>query len=268
MQNRHTHRQIYFNDSAATSREYYMKYINSIVPFATIGINVLEIGCGEGGNLLPFAEEGCKVTGIDLSATRIKQANEFFLSSGREGTFTNADFFDMEIPDGRDRYDVIIIHDVIEHIREKEAFVRHVGHFMKETGIVFWGFPAWQMPFGGHQQICRSKVCAALPFTHLLPAPAYKAFLKLFGEEQACVNELMDIKRCKVPIELFEKLMRNNGYTIADRRLWFINPHYEQKFNLKPRLLYDFLSRVKYIRNFFTTACFYITKKGDGQVNT
>ena len=35
-------------------------------------MNILEIGCGDGGNLLPFTELGCNTTGVDLSAGRIK----------------------------------------------------------------------------------------------------------------------------------------------------------------------------------------------------
>lgn len=56
------------------------------------------------------------------------------------------------------KYDIILIHDVIEHIDKcrKVEFILHAKEFLSETGIIFWGFPAWQMPFGGHQQICRT----------------------------------------------------------------------------------------------------------------
>ena len=39
---------------------------------------VLEVGCGEGGNLLPFAKAGCRVMGVDIDAMRIEQARAFF----------------------------------------------------------------------------------------------------------------------------------------------------------------------------------------------
>lgn len=45
-------------------------------------MNVLEIGCGDGGNLLPFAELGCNTTGVDLSTGRIKDAI-LFLKKGK-----------------------------------------------------------------------------------------------------------------------------------------------------------------------------------------
>ena len=60
MQQRHKDRQQYFNESAATSRDYYLDYLRAHVTLRE-GLRVLEIGCGEGGNLLPFAEQTKKV---------------------------------------------------------------------------------------------------------------------------------------------------------------------------------------------------------------
>ena len=36
-------------------------------------------------------------------------------------------------------------------------------------------------------------------------------------------------------VELFEKLVHEKHITIIDRQLFFINPHYEIKFRLKPK---------------------------------
>lgn len=261
MQQRHLDRQSYFNELAHTSRDFYINYLGKFVDI-TSGINVLEIGCGEGGNLLPFAEIGCKVTGIDAATIRIEQAKEFFASSDLNGRFIASDFFDIT-PDALNCvFDVILVHDVIEHISKerKQQFISHARSFLSQTGVIFWGFPAWQMPFGGHQQICHSKICATLPYIHLLPKPIYKGILKLFGENESCINELLDIKACKTSIERFESIIKHNNCTIIDKQFWLINPHYQQKFNLKPRKLASFIGSIKYIRNFFTTSCFYITK--------
>lgn len=258
MQQRHLDRQIYFNELANTSREFYIDYLKH---FCNIDekSKILEIGCGEGGNLLPFAEIGCEVTGIDLSSDRISQAKEFFSKAGHEGNFIANNFLETT-PKDEDKYDIILIHDVIEHIEDKMEFMKHAKEFLKKDGVIFWGFPAWQMPFGGHQQICKNKMCSLLPFIHLLPKPIYRSLLKAFGESQSCINELMSIKSCKMTIEAFERISKKNNYVIIDRFLWFINPHYKQKFHLKPRKLYNFLSRIKYVRNFFSTSCFYMTK--------
>ena len=223
MQKRHLNRQAYFIESANTSRTYYITYLTQFIHL-TKGIKVLEVGCGEGGNMLPFAEMGCEVTGIDLSKVRIKDAKEFFKSSNQTGNFLEIDFFEMKATDEEERYDVIIIHDVIEHIPFKDLFMKHLKQFLRIDGVVFFAFPAWQMPFGGHQQICRSKLCSKLPFIHLLPPFLYTAILKICGEKKNCINELMSIKNCKVTIEDFEKLLTENNFYYLDRYLWLINP--------------------------------------------
>lgn len=94
MQKRHKDRQCYFNELANTSRSFYIDYVKQFISLSP-STHILEIGCGEGGNLLPFAELGCKVTGIDRAASRIHQAETFFTASGYKGEFTTTDFFNF-----------------------------------------------------------------------------------------------------------------------------------------------------------------------------
>lgn len=204
MQERHNNRELYFRELAKTSRKYYLPYISHFISVSN-SIRVLEVGCGEGGNLLPFAELGCFVHGIDISQDRIHQASKFFSDRKLDNTtFTCGDFLNVPIPkDESSRYDLILLHDVIEHIEPqyKLQFIETLLSWLKTQGILFVGFPAWHMPFGGHQQICHSKIASKLPFSHLLPFSLYARYLRLFGENDDCCNELLSIKRAKVSIE-------------------------------------------------------------------
>ena len=264
MQQRHTDRKRYFCELAATSADYYLPYLE---PWLKPGgaASVLEIGCGEGGNLLPFARRGWRVVGVDLSASRIGQARQFFAEEGAEGTFICSDIFKLTDEELRAAgavveggFRLLLLHDVIEHITDKERLLRELHRFLAPGGIVFMGFPAWQMPFGGHQQVCRSRVASHFPFLHLLPVPLYGGFLRMCGETKARIDELLDIKRCGLTVERFERLARQCGFRIAHRQLWFINPHYRQKYGLTPRRLYGWLGRIPVVRNFFSTSCFYL----------
>ena len=70
MQERHKNRKLYFHELAQTSQKYFIPYIKQ---FKQLGQDsrILEIGCGDGGNLLPFAQMGYYTLGVDISERRI-----------------------------------------------------------------------------------------------------------------------------------------------------------------------------------------------------
>lgn len=258
MQQRHTERLQYFNEQAGTSQEYYMDYLRPFTSFH--GARILEIGCGEGGNLKPFAESGCEVTGIEMDATRVAQARTFFAQAGLRATFVCQDFLQMETPaDDSGCFDIILLHDVIEHIMpaQKHAFLKHIRQFLRPSGVLFVGFPAWQNPFGGHQQISVG-MASKLPFIHLLPRPVYRWLLRMSGSSAAMVSELMDIRTSRMTIESFQRLALASGFVVKQRTLWLINPHYKQKFGLRPRRLWRPFASLPYVRNVYTTSAFYL----------
>lgn len=255
MQKRHSDRAIYFKELSITSKEYLAPYI---LRWYTVKQNtsVLEIGCGEGGNLLPFSLMGCHTVGVDISVGRIEEAKSFFSEAGAKGTFIADDIFKVKgLEHG---FDIIICHDVIEHIADKSLLLSNLSRYLKRDGVIFMAFPAWQMPFGGHQQICKSSLLSHLPFIHLLPTQLYRLILRTFGENDDCIKELLSIKQTYVTIEQFENLLMSTDLHIEDRQLWFINPHYKVKFGLRPRKLHPIISAIPYLRNFFCTSCFYI----------
>lgn len=255
MQVRHSNRNQYFNELAITSKKFYIPYVERFISI-TKDTKILEIGCGDGGNLLPFAEMGCQVTGVDISTYRIDQAKSFFAEKNINATFIASDIFKLK--NLEQQFDLILIHDVIEHISDKRQFISDTKKYLNANGVIFIGFPAWQMPFGGHQQICRNKITSHLPFIHLLPVPLYKLILKAAGESDAMIKELLEIKETRTPIELFNKVVKQSEYKVVNKQFYFINPHYEIKFGLRPRMLAPVLSEIPYIRNFLTSSCFFI----------
>lgn len=259
MQQRHSDREQYFRELSITSEQYFIPYVSQFIHMSE-QTEVLEIGCGEGGNLLPFAKLGCKVTGIDILPQRIEQARAFFEDYGYNGTFLSKDILKVPL---EKQYDVIIIHDAIEHIYSKEELLRFTRKALKPEGICFIGFPSWQMPFGGHQQICRSKIASHFPFIHLLPGKMYPAVLRWCGENKGTIDDLLEIKSCRMTIGNFERLAEKCGWQIINRKLYFINPHYEIKFGLRPRVLSKCISGLPFIRNYFSSSCFYILKSAN-----
>lgn len=130
MQKRHTDRKMYFRDLEITSKEFYISYLSDFTEL-TSKSRILEVGCGEGGNLVPFAQLGCKVTGIDVAECRIKDAKAYFSEICNHATFVCCDFMQYPVPcNEEDKYDVILLHDVIEHVPTKELFLVHLRKFL------------------------------------------------------------------------------------------------------------------------------------------
>lgn len=245
MQERHTNRERYFEEQAHTTRNYYIPYIKKNI--GNLPNKVLEVGCGEGGNLLPFAELGCDTIGIDIAVSRIEQAKNFFITKKQKGTFIASDIFLLN--DLQKHFPLILIHDVIEHIDNKELFLHSLKNYLSPNGVIFIAFPAWQMPFGGHQQIARSKVISHMPFIHLLPRILYQGILRIFSEQESTIQELLTIKQTRCTIEMLRKTVKQTGYQIINEQLYFINPHYKIKFGLAPRKLNRIIAHIPFIRN-------------------
>lgn len=260
MQERHTDTSRYFEEQAITTKKFVIPYISSELPISE-GTTILEIGCGEGGNLRPFLEIGCKVTGVDIMPKRIAEAERFFANHPQRSNLVLVadDMYNRTEADGT--FDIIIMRDVIEHIHNQEKFMAFVKKFMKPNGKFFLAFPPWYNPFGGHQQICKSKVLSKLPFFHILPAFMYKGILKMFGENQKTIDDLLEIKQTGISLERFERIVKSENYKIDKKTLYFINPNYETKFGLKPRVQIKLITAIPFVRNFFVTAGYYVLGK-------
>jgi SAM-dependent methyltransferase len=254
MQERHTNLQQYFDEQVVTTRKFVVPYIDQLKQVSK-GVRVLEIGCGTGGNLVPFLELGCEVTGVDISATSIERARQFL--GPREGlTLIADDIYNRTEADGV--FDVIIMRDVIEHIHNQEKFMAFVKRFMAPGAVFFLAFPPWYNPFGGHQQITKNRILSKLPFYHILPAFLYKSILRLGGESQHTIDALLEIKETGISLERFERICEKENFTIKRKTLYFINPNYETKFKLKPRVQTRLITSIPFVRNFFVTAGYYV----------
>lgn len=228
------------------------------------GTEVLELGCGEGGNLKPFADAGAKCTGIDLNEVKINQGRDImrqYIEAGQIDLFYD-DIFNPEIVQKfSGRFDVVILKDVIEHVPDKARILRQIALFLKsKTGVLFIGWPPWAMPFGGHQQVTHSKVLRSLPWFHLLPKPLYQGILKAAGEPQPVVEELMQIRRDRVPLNLMYRLIKEAGLKKVAEKWYLINPIYEFKFKLKTREQAKWMRGVPLLRDLTTTSVYFLLK--------
>ena len=259
----HKDKERYFDIQYRVAKEYILPFIQQQVPGKKFD-RVLEIGCAEAGVLKCFLEEGAFCTGIELSPSRIATAEQYHADALKAGRieFVNRNVFDIDPEnDLGGRYDLIILKDVIEHIPGQKEFMHHLHSFLKPEGIIFFAFPPWQMPFGGHQQIAKNKLLSHLPYYHMLPMSMYQLLLRMFGESKITIDELEEIKETGISIERFEKCLRSAKFKVIAVKHYLVNPIYSYKFKLKPRVQSKIISSIPYLRDFVTSCSYYVVRR-------
>ena len=247
----------------------YKVTVSHIVPFIKQkfefppDMKVLEIGCGEAGVLKAFTDLGYQCTGIELEESRLEFARDFMseeLSNGQI-QFLNKDIYDV-IPeeDLGTKFDLIILKDVIEHIPNQEKFMPQLHRFLNPGGVVFFAFPPWQMPYGGHQQVLPGKMASKMPYYHLLPGGLYPAVMKMFGVNESGIKTMKEIRDTGISIERFERICKNSEFNVIEKTSYLFNPIYEYKFGIKPKKQWGLIAGIPYLRNYLIMGMYYLVE--------
>ncbi|HEV2201989.1 MAG TPA: class I SAM-dependent methyltransferase [Bryobacteraceae bacterium] len=111
----------------------------------------LDIGCGGGDIALGLAQLGAgHVTGIDIVPRYISAATA---NADRLQLTDRVQFLHQDIHHWApsERYDVVLSHEALEHIRDPQAFLRVLKRFVRPHGIAVLAFgPLFHSPVGDH----------------------------------------------------------------------------------------------------------------------
>jgi SAM-dependent methyltransferase len=136
------------------------------------GQRVLDAGCGAGGTALSFAEEAAFVAGLDIEArfrgtgTRL-QLEKAIPAAG----FVKGD--GVRLPFKSGSFDLVLSHEVIEHIYEGPGYLRDLARVLRPGGVLYLSTAPYLSLTGAHLPRLR------------LPLPVHlglgrRATLKLF----------------------------------------------------------------------------------------
>ncbi len=119
--------------------------LHGMDPPPTDQCRVLEIGCGDGSNLIPlaFCEPGSRFTGIDLAHTAIDAARAFSSGLGLANVeFTHADVSEWDAA-GRE-FDYIIVHGVYSWVppAAREAILAICASTLSPDGVAYISYNA------------------------------------------------------------------------------------------------------------------------------
>jgi len=106
---------------------------------------VLDVGCSSGYLARPLVARGCTVVGLELDPTAAAVAREVC-----EDVLVG-DVETMELPFAPGSFDVVLCGDLIEHLRDPEAFLGRVRRLLRAEGRVVLSTPNvanWAMRLG------------------------------------------------------------------------------------------------------------------------
>jgi len=98
--------------------------------------SVLELGCGSGGYALHLARSvGCSITGVDVNAPGVRNANQLAASQGLEAL---ARFAESDASKGllfpEQAFDAVFANDVLCHLPERLTVLREMFRVLKPGG--------------------------------------------------------------------------------------------------------------------------------------
>jgi SAM-dependent methyltransferase len=255
----HDNRVRYFEHQYRVTVDHVIPFVERSGPLPERA-RVLEIGCAEAGVLKAFIERGALAVGVDRNGPRLERGRQLLADAVEAGQLTLLHEDAQELLGHvryRSHFDLIVLKDVIEHVEDRPSLFALMAQLLRPGGRVFMAFPPWRMPFGGHQQMCGSRLLSRLPYFHLLPTPSYRRVLRLFGEKPARMESLLATKRTGISSAEFETLAAGAGYQILSERFYLLNPMYAYRFGIAPREQAPLIAAQKSLRDFVTTCAYY-----------
>ena len=97
-------------------------------------VKILDIGCGGGLLCEPLTRLGAQVVGIDASNKNIKIAKIHAKKSGLKINYycTTPENFNY-----KEKFDVVLNMEIIEHVEDVNLFLKESSKFLKKNGIMF-----------------------------------------------------------------------------------------------------------------------------------
>ncbi len=150
-------------------------------------LNILDVGCGTGGNIILLKEFG-RVTGLDSSEEALKFAK------GRGFTqLIQANATKLPLPDNA--FDLVSVLDALEHIKDDSGVIREARRVLRPGGLLLITVPAYQWLWSQHDEAI-----------HHVRRYAKKELIKKLKESGFEIVESTYFVTLALPVTIYRKL--------------------------------------------------------------
>jgi SAM-dependent methyltransferase len=221
------------------------------------GVLLGDVGAHQGGMLEAFRESALVRGGIGLELSEeVVKASPFV--ADERFRLEVADV--MTIAPGTYEFDLVLLHDVLEHIPDYRGALTAIRGVLRPGGHVFISFPPYYSGFGGHQQLARGRA-RMVPFVHLLPAGLFFRLAEP-GENEymsrdGSFEDLVSVRRTRLSLGRAERAFADLGFRVVARELFLVRPEYRIRYGLRERGAGP-LDRVPVLRELAVNGGFYL----------
>lgn len=107
--------------------------------FHVEGASVLDVGCGDAGALIAFAEQGAKCAGIECFDTSLERGRLRAADHGVEVDLRKGVAESIPYPDAT--FDLVMLDNVLEHVTDRPLTLREVKRVLKPGGLLYMVTP-------------------------------------------------------------------------------------------------------------------------------
>ena len=107
--------------------------------FHVEGASVLDVGCGDAGALIAFAEKGAKCAGIECFDTSLERGKLRAADHGVEVDLKKGVAESIPFPDAS--FDLVMLDNVLEHVTDRPGTLREVRRVLKPGGLLYMVTP-------------------------------------------------------------------------------------------------------------------------------
>lgn len=122
-----------YAESLVEARSSYAPWMDEALAYAKCaGLDVLDVGCGQGIDLVRYARAGARVTGVDLTPRHIALAQAHLEALGLAGTVVEGDAERLLFAD--ESFDRVSSNGVLHHTPDMQAALQEIWRVLRPGG--------------------------------------------------------------------------------------------------------------------------------------